>query len=338
MGSLHAYEERLKKKGEQWPKFSKLRSLWENKRKSRDDVKEEVKVEVEAEVVVVAEEEMKVAKILTMKDQVINYEDVEIMVQREVVEEAKEEEELLLLMATKEERDTEHGNIIFGDDTKDPIKGKGDVLIRSKNGSHLLITQVYYVPTLKSNILSLGQLLEMGYDIHLKNGYLTLRDGSHNLVAKVPTEKNRMFLLNVHVDHPRSLKTCVEEASWLWHLRLGHLNFGGLKALASEEMVNGLDYRMIVTGVMMLMIGKAPPTSFLFFLGDTAFTWCSKKQPIVILSTCEAEYIPAASCVCHAIWQRKLLEMLRMPQDEATTIYIDNKSAIALGKNPMFHD
>ncbi|GKV01270.1 hypothetical protein SLEP1_g13835 [Rubroshorea leprosula] len=180
--------------------------------------------------------------------------------------EAKEEEELLLLMATKEERDTRawyldtgaanhmsgnkelfstlneavKGNIIFGDDTKIPIKGKGDVLIRSKNGSHLLITQVYYVPTLKSNILSLGQLLEMGYDIHLKDGCLTLRDGSDNLVAKVPMEKNRMFLLNVHVDHPRSLKTCVEEASWLWHLRLGHLNFGGLKALASEEMVNGL--------------------------------------------------------------------------------------------------
>ncbi|GKV41705.1 hypothetical protein SLEP1_g49203 [Rubroshorea leprosula] len=79
-------------------------------------------------------------------------------------------------------------------------------------------------------------------------------------------------------------------------------------------------------------------TGFLFFLGDTAFTWCSKKQPIVTLSTCEAEYAFAASCVCHAIWLRKLLEMLHMPQDEAITIYIDKKSAIALGKNPMFRD
>ncbi|GKV31585.1 hypothetical protein SLEP1_g40262 [Rubroshorea leprosula] len=79
-------------------------------------------------------------------------------------------------------------------------------------------------------------------------------------------------------------------------------------------------------------------TGFLFFLGDTAFTWCSKKQAIVTLSTCEAEFVSAASCVCHAIWLRNLLEMLHIPQDEATTIYIDNKSAIALGKNPMFHD
>ncbi|XP_022841983.1 uncharacterized protein LOC111365680 [Olea europaea var. sylvestris] len=60
------------------------------------------------------------------------------------------------------------GSIVFGDETKVLIKGKGDVLLRAKNGSYLLISQIYYVPTLKSNILSLGQLLEMSYDIHLK--------------------------------------------------------------------------------------------------------------------------------------------------------------------------
>ena len=30
-------------------------------------------------------------------------------------------------------------------------------------------------------------------------------------------------------------------------------------------------------------------TGFTFFMGDTAFTWSSKKQAIVTLSTCEAE-------------------------------------------------
>ena len=34
-------------------------------------------------------------------------------------------------------------------------------------------------------------------------------------------------------------------------------------------------------------------TGFVFFMGDTAFTWLSKKQPIVTLSTCEAEYVAA---------------------------------------------
>ncbi|KAG6513917.1 hypothetical protein ZIOFF_024254 [Zingiber officinale] len=36
-------------------------------------------------------------------------------------------------------------------------------------------------------------------------------------------------------------------------------------------------------------------SGFAFFVRDTAFSWMSKKQPIVTLSTCEAEYITASS-------------------------------------------
>ncbi|KAH9726136.1 hypothetical protein KPL70_008141 [Citrus sinensis] len=59
-------------------------------------------------------------------------------------------------------------------------------------------------------------------------------------------------------------------------------------------------------------------TGFVFFMGDTAFTWMSKKQPIVTLSTCEAEYVAATSSVCHAIWLRNLLKELGLPQEEPT--------------------
>ena len=36
-------------------------------------------------------------------------------------------------------------------------------------------------------------------------------------------------------------------------------------------------------------------TGFAFFLGNNAISWCSKKQPIVTLSTCEVEY---RHCLC----------------------------------------
>jgi len=64
----------------------------------------------------------------------------------------------------------------------------------------------------------------------------------------------------------------------------------------------------------------------------------SKKQPIVTLSTCEAEYVAATSCVCHVIWLRNLLKELNLPQEEPTKIFVDNRSTIALAKNPVFHD
>jgi len=42
-------------------------------------------------------------------------------------------------------------------------------------------------------------------------------------------------------------------------------------------------------------------TGYVFFLGNTIFSWSLKKQAIVTLSTCEAEYIAASSEVCHTI-------------------------------------
>ena len=56
-------------------------------------------------------------------------------------------------------------------------------------------------------------------------------------------------------------------------------------------------------------------SGFAFFMGDAAFTWSSKKQAIVTLSTCEAEYVAANSTVCHAIWLRNLLKHLGFPQE-----------------------
>ncbi|KAK6117412.1 hypothetical protein DH2020_048868 [Rehmannia glutinosa] len=69
-------------------------------------------------------------------------------------------------------------------------------------------------------------------------------------------------------------------------------------------------------------------TGFTFFMGDIAFTWASKKQPIVTLSTCEAEYVAATSCVSHVVWLRNLLKELSMSQEDPTEIYVNNKSAI----------
>ncbi|KAJ4756551.1 polyprotein [Rhynchospora pubera] len=79
-------------------------------------------------------------------------------------------------------------------------------------------------------------------------------------------------------------------------------------------------------------------SGFVFYVGNTAFTWLSKKQPIVTLSTCEAEYVAAATCVCHAIWLRQLLKEMNFAQEDATQIYLDSKSVIELAKNPVHHE
>ncbi|KAK2993848.1 hypothetical protein RJ640_027325 [Escallonia rubra] len=103
------------------------------------------------------------------------------------------------------------------------------------------------------------------------------------------------------------------------------------EAYAKEVLKNDSDWARDVDD-------RKSTTGFVFYFGKATFTWTSKKQSIVTLSTCEAEYVAATSTVCHAIWLRSLLKELSFIQDESTQIYVDNKSAIALAKNPVFHD
>ncbi|MCI31218.1 copia-type polyprotein, partial [Trifolium medium] len=43
-------------------------------------------------------------------------------------------------------------------------------------------------------------------------------------------------------------------------------------------------------------------SGYVYMLGSGAISWSSKKQPIVTLSTTEAEFVSAASCACQGIW------------------------------------
>lgn len=78
-------------------------------------------------------------------------------------------------------------------------------------------------------------------------------------------------------------------------------------------------------------------SGFLFMLSSGAVSWSSKKQPIVTLSTTEAEFIAAASCACQAVWLKRVLEKLDHISDGTTIIYCDNSSTIKLSKNPVMH-
>ncbi|GKC64809.1 retrovirus-related pol polyprotein from transposon TNT 1-94 [Tanacetum coccineum] len=139
------------------------------------------------------------------------------------------------------EMEQSKGNVTFGDESKAPVKGKGKILIRAKDVSHQYISDVYNVPNLKSNILSVGQILEKNYDIHFKDRSATIRNQEGKLIVKVPMTKNRMFILNIQHDEAKCLKSCLEDHSWLWHMRYGHLNFGDVKLLSFKGMVKGLD-------------------------------------------------------------------------------------------------
>src|ERR1051325_4344728 len=49
---------------------------------------------------------------------------------------------------------------------------------------------------------------------------------------------------------------------------------------------------------------------YVFMFGGAPISWCSKKEPVVALSSCEAEYISLFMCACQVVWLMNLLKYL----------------------------
>lgn len=74
-----------------------------------------------------------------------------------------------------------------------------------------------------------------------------------------------------------------------------------------------------------------------FYLDENLIIWVSQKQHCVALSSCEAEFMAATAAACQAIWLQRVLNHITDKKSGPVTLYIDNKSAVDLARNPVFH-
>ncbi|XP_066361436.1 secreted RxLR effector protein 161-like [Miscanthus floridulus] len=79
--------------------------------------------------------------------------------------------------------------------------------------------------------------------------------------------------------------------------------------------------------------GQWSTSSVLVFLGSAPISWLSLKQKVVALSTCEAEYVAAATAACQAVWLRRLLGELTSVEAHPPALMMDNQPAIVLVKD-----
>lgn len=74
-------------------------------------------------------------------------------------------------------------------------------------------------------------------------------------------------------------------------------------------------------------------TGYVILFGGGPIAWKSQKQPLVTLSSTEAELVSLCSLVKELIWIRQLALELGCIDNQPTTIYCDNESAIRLATN-----
>ena len=77
---------------------------------------------------------------------------------------------------------------------------------------------------------------------------------------------------------------------------------------------------------------------YCFLLGDSLISWRSKKQTIVARSSTEAKYRALTATTAELIWLRWLLQDLGVDCSTATKLHCDNRSAIQIVHNDVFHE
>eukprot|EP00253_Pinus_taeda_P012826 PITA_12826 len=92
--------------------------------------------------------------------------------------------------------------VTLGTRRKVPVMGKGRVNVVTKKREKKYISDVCFVPGLKHILISVGQLMQKGYNVFFENDVFTIlyRIPSKQLIAKVQMTNNRMFPLNIRLD------------------------------------------------------------------------------------------------------------------------------------------
>lgn len=67
-------------------------------------------------------------------------------------------------------------------------------------------------------------------------------------------------------------------------------------------------------------------------------SWKSKKQSVVRRSSTEAEYKSMALATFELIWLQQLLHDLHISVTSVVKLFCNNKSAIHIAMNPIFHE
>lgn len=129
----------------------------------------------------------------------------------------------------------------LGNNTRMNVVGRGNVKLNVSGVNHV-ITEVFYVPELKNNLLSIGQLQEKGLAILIQSGMCRVYHPHKGLIIKTNMTANRMFVLLAQSQAKKEscFHTTTQDLSHLWHRRYGHLGKKGLKTLQSKKMVRGL--------------------------------------------------------------------------------------------------
>jgi hypothetical protein len=171
------------------------------------------------------------------------------------------------------------GNVTFGNDAPGKIKGKGMVSLNNGKGK---AQDVLLVDGLKHNLLSVSQMCDRGCEVVFMSKDCKIKSvNSGQVVAKGIRTKNNVYVLKENREECHLRK---HDERWLWHRRLGHLNFDHLIKLKNLEAVKDLPRISKPQDSMCkpCQVGKLTRTQF----KSKSFTSTEKPLQLVHMDLC----------------------------------------------------
>ena len=98
-----------------------------------------------------------------------------------------------------------------------------------------------------------------------------------------------------------------------------------LKSYCDADWAACLDTRRFVSG-------------FCIFLGDSLISWKCKKQHVASRSYAKSEYRAMATITSEIVWLISLLKTFGLEHKQVASLYCDNRAALYIAANPMYHE
>lgn len=139
--------------------------------------------------------------------------------------------------------------MMLGDGHALSATGAGDVSLELVLGGgktrHCRLHDILYVPKLVYNLLSVSKVTEAGMKVKFHSTDCLIQNQEDKLIA-LGVKRGNLYYLNcrrpsdqIHVSDAR---LDAESKEFIWHRRFGHLNERSLHTLASQKLVDNLQY------------------------------------------------------------------------------------------------
>nr|XP_025702499.1 uncharacterized protein LOC112803201 [Arachis hypogaea] len=132
--------------------------------------------------------------------------------------------------------------------------------------SNIHLSYAYFIPKLNFNLISVGQLVELGFDVIFSNSGCRVQDRRTGKIIGTGCKVGRLFELeNLHVPSTNLCAASSPSTLHLWHRRLAHSSLGKLRPLISTGVLGQVQneaerkHRHILDSVRAMLISSSCP-------------------------------------------------------------------------------